>query len=138
MKRGQWEWFGNAGHLIVGNYCRFHLCTKVGRYLVSTVGQYFPDSRVREIFAQSIGVKLEGIGDARCADYMKKIGYEEIGFERTYETMVFLAGEPCTANGCDCGLPAIKGENLDMAGYNDSGSATKGHMEMCEKWARKK
>lgn len=37
-----WKWYGSASHLIVGNDCRFHLATKVGPWLVSTVGEYLP------------------------------------------------------------------------------------------------
>ena len=37
-----WEWFGLSGHFIYAYRCRFHLCTKVGPWLVSTVGQYVP------------------------------------------------------------------------------------------------
>ena len=47
--------------------------------------------RVREIYAKSREVKLEGVGDVRDADYIKKVGYEEIGDGRKYETMVFKA-----------------------------------------------
>ena len=136
--RNSWQWFGDPGHLIVARDCRFHLCTKVGPWLVSTVGKYLPDAPVREILAESRGITLEGKGDARLADYMRKVGYEEIGLERLYETMVFRAGEPCDAEGCHCGLPAISGEELDFSAYNEAGAATSGHMRMCEKWARKK
>ena len=133
-----WQWFGNAGHLIVGHDCRFHLCTKVGKYLVSTVGQYWPSDGVREIIAQSRGVTLGGRGDARRADYMKKIGYEEIGSGRTFETFVFKAGPPCIVKDCNCGQPSIDGSELDTAGYNNAGDATRGHLRICKKWAKAK
>ena len=48
-----WIWFGTPGHFICANYCRFHLCTRVGDYLVSTVGEYVPPEPVREIFART-------------------------------------------------------------------------------------
>lgn len=131
----EWKWFGDAGHLIVGHDCRFHLCTLIGDYLVSTVGKYLPDEGVREMEAEWKGVRLEGKGDARRAQYMREIGYSEIGASRTYETMVFRAGKPCDAPECGCGLPAIDGQELDFDGYNDAGSATRGHMAMCQKWA---
>ena len=130
-----WKWFGNAGHFICGDLCRFHLATQVGPWLVSTVGQMFPDEGTREVFATSRGVELSGRGDARKFDYMQKIGYQEIGCGRTFETMVFRAGDPCASEGCQCGLPNISGSELESDAYNDAGSATNGHMALCLKWA---
>lgn len=133
-----WKWFGHHGHLIVGRDCRFHLCTQVGDYLISTVGEYLPDERVREIIAQSRGVELRGKGDERRADFLKKIGFETIGLDRTYETMVFRVGDDvCDTPECGCGMPKVEdwGE-LDMEGYNSAGDATRGHVAMCEKWAK--
>jgi len=69
---------------------------------------------------------------------MERFGYETVGCDRTYETMVFKAGKPCTAKGCKCGLPAIDGSELDFEGYNDAGAATLGHRKMVAKWRRKK
>lgn len=40
INANEWEWFGNAAHFICGRWCRFHLATKVGKYLISTVGEY--------------------------------------------------------------------------------------------------
>lgn len=136
VPRDQWEWFGKAGHFICGQDCRFHLCTLVGPWLVSTVGEYLPDSSIWEIEAKFRGVTLEGRGDARRADYMRKVGYSQIGSGRTYETMVFPAGERCSAEGCGCGMPtASDWSERDERGYNDAAAATRGHYEMCEKWA---
>lgn len=137
IPRGQWQWFGNAGHLIVGQDCRFHLATKVGDYLVSTVGEYLPDSSVRETIANSEGVVLNGKGDERRADYMRNVGWQNIGYGRKYETMVFRIGSYCNEEECHhCGIPipADWGE-LDFEGYNDAGSATRGHYKMCDAWA---
>lgn len=134
------KWFGHAAHLIVGSHCRFHLATQVGDYLVSTVGEYYPDSRVRAITAQVRGIEIEGKGDAWDRDYNEKMGnrgFEEIGYSRLYETMVFRTGTPCSIPECGCGLPGIDGEGLDMDGYNDAASATAGHMAMVEKWGNK-
>lgn len=130
-----WKWFGTPGHFICGDDCRFHLCTQVGKVLVSTVGQYFPCSEVREIITKTSGISLKGIGDEREADFLKKIGYVEIGAGRLYETMVFKAGNPCTHEKCNCGCPEINGSEMDFEGYNDASEATKGHYAMCEKWS---
>ena len=135
--RDEWEWFGNAAHFICGRDCRFHLATLVGPWLVSTVGEYLPDSNVREFLAESRGIALEGRGDDRRASWMRQVGYEEIGYGRKYETRVFRAGERCASEECGCGLPTAEdwGE-LDADGYNDAASATQGHYAMCEKYAR--
>ena len=79
MKAAHWKWFGHAGHLCVGRWCQFHLCTSVGKYLVSTVGEYVPYEGTREVFANSRGITLKGRGDERYADYMKQISFEDIG-----------------------------------------------------------
>lgn len=110
IKEANWKWFGNAGHFICAQWCQFHLCTKVGKYLVSTVGQYVPD---------------------------EKVGYQDIGCDRKYETMVFLAGKPCASKECGCGLPSISGSELDYAPANDPKTAKDNHMKLCRKWARR-
>lgn len=139
-----WKWFGNAGHLIVGSWCRFHLCTQIGEYMVSTVGEYWPDRGVREIHAQVHDpewlMKNSHLkGDYFDSAYMDRFGYEDIGLDRKFETMVFkTSGEYCTKGGCSCGMPIVRdwGE-LDADVYNTAGDATRGHMAMCEKWSLK-
>ena len=136
IQQDKWEWFGRPGHFICAEDCRFHLCTLIGDHLVSTVGALLPDAPVREIKAECRGIVLEGRGDARLHDYMKKLGYDEIGCGRKYETMVFkVTGKRCMAKGCACGLPEIIPSELDCEGYNDEGAAQVGHMVMCLKWA---
>ena len=142
IPQNKWKWFGNAGHFIGGNHCRFHLCTQVGKYLVSTVGQLWWERSSREIhakiydpqwFAENKHLK----GDEFDHAYLRKFGYEEIGCDRRFETMVFRAGQPCTAKGCKCGLPVINGSDLDFLGYANADHATKGHLKLCKKWAKK-
>lgn len=137
VPREEWVWFGDAGHLIVGSDCRYHLATHIGPWWVSTVGKYLPDSVVREILAESRSITLQGMGDARLADWMDKAGYEKIGVGRTYETMVFRAGgDRCDTEDCGCGIPLpTEWTELDSDAYNDAGSAHRGHYAMCEKWA---
>ncbi len=130
----QWKWFGHAGHFICSRWCQFHLCTQVGQHLISTVGEYVPPESSREISAECRGIKLEGRGDARLADWMKKVGFEEIGCGRTYETMVFRFEGVCESEDCGCGLPDIVPNELDLEGYNDAKSATDGHYAMCLRW----
>lgn len=130
-----WIWMPHPGHFICSRDCRFHLNTKAGHFIVSTVGEYLPDAPIREILASTRGITLGGIGDARLRSYMEKIGYEDLGFERKYETMVFPALKSDTE--C-CPFTADYGSGeLEMQGYNDAGSAYAGHMDLCRKWAKK-
>lgn len=131
-----WEWFGHPGHFICAKDCRFHLCTRVGGFLVSTVGELFPSEGVREILARSRGIVLEGRGDEREASYMRQVGYQDIGLDRKYETMAFkLNGKRCTSDGCQCGLPGIIPNEIEFAGYNNAHDANLGHLRICEKVA---
>jgi hypothetical protein len=98
------------------------MATKVGKYLISTVGEYVhPRNSNGSEQAEAEWLKDNYLG-------------EDIGLNRKYETMVFKAGKPCS---CGCGLPEIDGHKLDFAGYNIAGDARKGHMKMCAKWAKK-
>lgn len=110
MKR---QYFGNAAHLCVSDECRFHIATKIGDWLISTVGDYVAPSDEKK----------------RGMDR-----YTEIGYNRKYETMVFRAagGNSCA---CGCGLPEPDslGE-IDFAGYNTAAEANEGHEAMCQKY----
>ena len=113
MDRSSWRWFGAAGHFIGAAHCRFHLCTEPRPgILVSSVGAYFPPH-------------YDG------KDQM------EIGYMRTYETMVFrTTGETCDVAGCMCGLPVIVPHELEMEPANNAAEAQANHFEACERWAR--
>lgn len=128
-----WIWMGHPGHFICARDCKFHLNTKVGDYIVSTVGELIHDAPVREILASTRGIVLEGKGDDRLADYMQKVGYGDIGYDRKYETMVFRALKGKTE--CCPFVADYTGGELDALGYNDAGRAYAGHMELCRKWA---
>lgn len=134
MKKDKWIWMPHPGHFICARDCRFHLNTYVGKYIVSTVGEYLPDSLVRDILAESRGVVLEGMGDNRLADYMKKLGFEELGYGRKYETMVFPAEK---RDSICCPYTASDWSGLEMDGYNSPDEATEGHMKFCLKWSKK-
>jgi hypothetical protein len=134
-------WFGNVGHFICGHLCRFHMTTQVGKYLVSTVGEMWPDRGSREIHARLHDAEWHAAnnhlkGDEYDAAYMKRFDYQEIGYNRKYETMVFKAGASCTSKTCGCGLPMIDGGELDALTYNDAKAATEGHMKLVQKWTR--
>jgi len=120
----EWEWFGHAAHFICGRWCRFHLATLVGGYMVSTIGQYVHPrhSQGKEVTENQWLIKHPN--------------GEEIGCGSFYETMVFRAnGKRCVDPECGCGLPEIDGSELDLAGYQKAGEAAKGHLEMCRKWS---
>lgn len=113
IPQSKWQRLGVASHFIRGNECRFHMATIIGGHLVSTVGAY-----------QAPG------GYAREGD---KDGNSEIGFGRTFETMVFR-----TQGMQECGChPAINPSELDFDGYKTAVDAQAGHMAMCRKWARR-
>lgn len=104
-------WYGNAGHLCVSSDCRFHLCTEVNGYLVSTVGEYYP-----------YGEKT-----------MKPVGLMP---KDLYETMVFkMSGSRCK---CGCGLPDIILSALICDRYATPKEANENHMKYCEEYAKKK
>lgn len=127
-----WIFQPHAGHFICGKDCKFFLNTHVNGYIISTVGEFLPDSRIREIFAISRNITIEGKGDSWDRDYMKKIGYEEIGCGRKYETMVFKA--KYVENSC-CSWQPENFDDIDFRGYNDPVEARKGHYELCEKYS---
>ncbi len=133
-ERSEWVWMPHVGHLIVGNHCRFRLNTCVGDFIVSTVGEYLPQESMWDIFAKSKGITLKGRGDAREADFIDRVGYEDLGLDRKFETMVFQS-RTITNNSC-CPFEPGSWENVDGAGYNEAGAARLGHMAMCEKWSK--
>lgn len=100
-----WKWYGFPGHLIVADRCAYHLCTKVGGYLISTVGAFYPDPRRSK--------KIETIGS---------------GPDDFYETFVFKC------SGERDGNPQIGFSEIDGWRYPDSLLAEKGHYEFCWKY----
>jgi hypothetical protein len=102
-----------------------------------TIGELWNDSVVRRIYAESRN-KLwweqnnHLRGDSFDKSYMKKFGYEEVGCERLYETMVFKAKK---ANQVCCPYVMSNAMELDCDGYVTPESATRGHMDMCKKWS---
>jgi len=106
MKKN-WKWYGNAGHFCNSRKCRFHMCTEVGDYLVSTVGEYYPHSQ----------------------DTMETLG---AGANDFYETYVFkILDSRCS---CGCGLPHINLSEIKGVKYVTPKEANEGHMAMCEKY----
>ena len=118
-----WEWFGSPGHFICGRWCRFHLCTLVGEFLVSTVGAY-----VHPRHGQGSELKEQ--------EWLKENWPgEDIGSDRKYETMVFKAGSRCVVEDCMCGVPGIDGTMILSKGCNTAGEATENHYYLCKEVA---
>lgn len=104
----EWVWYGFAGHFIAGSRCRYHLCTRIGGYLVSTLGAYYPEG----------ATKAEPIG---------------AGVKSLYETMVFHCdGE---TEGGDPNV--ISYSEIDSQRYATSLAAEHGHREFCRRYAAK-
>jgi hypothetical protein len=122
----EWVWMGHSGHFILGHECQFHLATYLGNgYLVSTVGEYRPDSKIREVLARARESKEP------------EPEFEEVGYKRLYETMVFRATPSKDPSVC-CPWRMAYGDELDMNGYNKPVEAEAGHYAMCRKWAKEK
>jgi hypothetical protein len=120
----EWEWFGNAAHFMGGPWCRFHLATKVGNYLVSTIGEWVHPywSRWKE------EPRMDGSRAHLLGDALDSHGHR-------FKTAVFLARERCESAACGCTMPQPSGRELDSAGYNTRAEATRGHMALCHTWA---
>lgn len=37
----KWKWYGYPCHFVGGKNCIYHLATKVGEFLISTIGDYY-------------------------------------------------------------------------------------------------
>jgi len=73
VPRNQWYWCGYPGHFVAASMCRFHLHTRIGNVIVSTVGDYHPKGH-----------------DTPA---------ERIGCDRLYETYVFRAKDTVRPEG---------------------------------------
>jgi hypothetical protein len=137
IPKAEWQWYGHAAHFICGRWCRFHLATTVGGYLVSTVGEYVPPEGVMKITAEIKGQPLTQRGDALEAEFLEKFGFEKLGAWGTYETLVFpWSGKTCEAEGCKCGLPMPDSfMEVDGIRYDSASDARAGHYKYCERAA---
>jgi hypothetical protein len=111
IPESKWKWFGMAGHFICADHCLHHLATRIGNFLISTVGDYRPRRN-----GEQLGER------------------EKIGCDRFFETMVFKIGKgECN---CGCGLPAFASSEIDFLSANDHKSADANHRKLCRKYAR--
>lgn len=102
-----WKWYGYAGHLVVSNRCIYHLNTRVGKYLVSTVGAYYPDH----------------------SDGMEPIGLSK---DDLFETCVFTYHGEINGQTFTKTYDEIEGRR-----YPTSQAAELGHYKMCWKYHNK-
>jgi len=40
IPESEWVWYGFGGHFVCRDQCAYHLCTRIGGYLISTIGYY--------------------------------------------------------------------------------------------------
>ena len=122
-ERSEWIWMPHPAHLIVSRWCRFHMATMVGQYIVSTVGEYVHPRHA----------KGSESGEAKWLK--KNWPGEDVGYGRKYETMVFPAGQ--RVEGRCCQYEPSSWLELESRGYQTSEDAFAGHMELCEQWSKK-
>lgn len=140
MSKKEWTWQPHAGHFILGDKCQFTFNTYLGNgYLVSTIGELWNEESVRRIHAKihnpSWYIENNSLeGDNFDREYMKEFGFEDIGFKRKYETMVFRAKK--SKHDC-CPYEMQSADNVDFNAYNSPREAREGHMRLCKKWSKK-
>ena len=130
MKKENWIWMPHAGHFCCADRCEFKLNTYVGKYIVSTVGEYRPDSDVIKICYPELS-HLKG--EVLKYKYINEYSCEDIGANRKFETMVFKA----IKSGYKCCPYKIVGIELDFKGYDLAKEACQGHLKLCKKWSAK-
>lgn len=138
MEKSKWIWMPHPGHFICGRDCEFVLNTYVGGYVVSTVGEMWNERSCREIHAEVYNKKWLDenkhlMGDAFDYAYKKEFGYQDIGCDRKYETMVFKSKR---SNHKCCPWRINVEKEVDMEGYNCPDRAYAGHMKLCNKWSK--
>lgn len=141
--RSNWVFMGHPAHFIGAKDCKFFIATNVGDYIVSTIGEWFPDREIRRSDLQWImktgsqqEIKLaKRIYDLQGIDfdneYYDAYGLREIGHNRTYETLVF---ESMPAYNC-CPYVPKTFEEKDFIGSNSAKEATKNHYYLCNRYS---
>jgi len=111
----EWEWFGYPGHFICADRCRFRMTTKVGTYLISTVG----DMRRKE--------------NGKMGN-METLGARENSF---FETYVFRNVKRCDEAGCTCGGQPILTDACEIDGERNATAedARAAHFRYCQKYS---
>lgn len=106
IPQSEWVWYGYAGHLCIGSRCAYHMSTRIGRYLISTVGDFKPDGKTRETLSS--------------AD------------DSFFETMVF----PCDGEIASGDPNILSWEAVESEHYAKSIDAERNHRALCLKYAQ--
>lgn len=114
INQSEWVWYGQPQHFCASKDCHWHLATKVGRVLISSVGRYFPNGNMD-------GTDGEDLSP---------------GGRMHFETMVFEVTGACMC-GHDCDFVSLNFNDLDCMRYHTAEEARRGHLETCLRWARK-
>lgn len=112
ISESEWSWFGYPQHFIGAANCRFRMATMVGRWLISTVGDYHPHQNNLLEPPTTLGCDKDGL----------------------FETYVF----PCDGvDGCGC-CPRIT-ELSEVFGQRcaTATEAQRQHIEICKLYADK-
>ena len=104
MAQAKWIWHGSAGHFICSDQCRRHLCTDVGDYRISSVGDLYIDGK-----------------------------RETVGATGYYETLIFRLDNKICGCGCGQ-RTITEWTELDGLRSDDLAEAERTHMDFCHKY----
>jgi hypothetical protein len=114
IPKDQWEWYGYPGHFVCADRCWFRLNTKVGNYIISTVGDMHISTKPND------KTTLGG------------------GDNDFFETYVFSCAKGNRCNDPECGYNAPIPDSwreIDGNRTATAGEAQKAHMAFCLKYA---
>jgi len=74
-------------------------------------------------------------GDNYDYAYFKRFGYEDIGLDKKYETMVFSSMPANDEEKC-CPFRIDSSKDSEMESYNSASDAYEGHLKLCEKYSK--
>ena len=120
IPREEWEWDGYPKHYILADRCQFTMSTKVGEWVISTVGHLDNGERAEK--------RPDLYNEKKNPDGIKM---EEVGAGRFFETMVFgskKASCECCEWVCDVGEDRY---DYPSGAYQTANEAREGHMEIC-------
>jgi hypothetical protein len=125
MKKDKWIWMPHPAHFIGGKYCQFKLATYVGKYIVSTVGEWEKDEIDRKF--------------DRPETEEGKSRFKLINGYGAYETMVFEAKKrkENDKNYQCCFYEIIVEKMVDEKRYKTATEAYRSHLKLCNKWSKK-
>jgi hypothetical protein len=71
VPQSEWKWLGAPMHFIGGSQCVLHLGTQVGKYVVSTISDYYDrDGNRQQVgcdrWGETYVFEIEGVHDCGC------------------------------------------------------------------------